>query len=294
MSAKHLLPPTEALLSLPIAERIQAVRESRWIGYPRARSILASLEDLLDSPTTHRMAGLLIVGESNNGKTRIINQFERSHPRQMCPESERTRIPVLVIQAPPSVDEGRLYTEIIHGMKAPFRAPARIDQRQHLAIRQMEIVGVRLLIIDEFHNALVARIQQRNAFLTAVRYLGNTLRIPIVCAGTKAAFNAVQTDPQLQNRLRPVELPRWQCNDEFRNLLSSFEKMVPLPQPSDLSTPETAKLIYTMTEGTIGEVADLVNRAAVFAIKNDKQRIDKRILQSVGYVPPSRRQRSAS
>src|SRR5258705_4845989 len=76
-------------------ERIQRVRSPRWIGYPTAQRILKRLEDLLTYPPTHRMPGLLIVGDTNNGKTMIINRFERLHPADDNPEDETIRLPVL-------------------------------------------------------------------------------------------------------------------------------------------------------------------------------------------------------
>src|SRR5258705_8898580 len=68
--ASHLSPAVRAALELSDEERIQRVRSPRWIGYPMAKRVLDRLEDLLTYPQTHRMPGLLLVGETNNGKTR--------------------------------------------------------------------------------------------------------------------------------------------------------------------------------------------------------------------------------
>ena len=75
-NASHLSPAVRAALELTAEERIQRVRSPRWIGYPMAKRILDRLEDLLTYPQTHRMPGLLLVGETNNGKTMIINRFQ--------------------------------------------------------------------------------------------------------------------------------------------------------------------------------------------------------------------------
>jgi len=56
-------------------ERIEKIRSSRWVGYTTAKKILDKLDDLLTHPKTHRMPNMLIVGETNNGKTMIVNRF---------------------------------------------------------------------------------------------------------------------------------------------------------------------------------------------------------------------------
>jgi ribosome biogenesis GTPase A len=60
-------------------ERIAKIRGGRWIRYARAEEITARLDQLLQLPTTHRMPHLLIIGETNNGKTALINYFLAQH-----------------------------------------------------------------------------------------------------------------------------------------------------------------------------------------------------------------------
>src|SRR2546423_1765777 len=67
----------------------------------------------------------------------------------------------------------------------------------------------RMLIIDEIHHVLAGSLLQQHNFLNTIKHLSNELQIPIVGVGTREAFNALQTDPQLANRFEPVFLPRW-------------------------------------------------------------------------------------
>src|SRR5260370_42318778 len=112
-NASHLSAGVIAALALSDEERIQRVRSPRWIGYPMAKRILDRLEDLLTYPQTHRMPGLLLVGETNNGKTMIINRFKRLHAAHDNPPGETIHLPVLIVQAPPTPSEGRLYDNIM-------------------------------------------------------------------------------------------------------------------------------------------------------------------------------------
>jgi hypothetical protein len=70
--AAHLNEAARAALDLPDEERIQNLRQPRWITYTRARHILNRLEELLLYPQTHRMPCALVIGETNNGKTALI------------------------------------------------------------------------------------------------------------------------------------------------------------------------------------------------------------------------------
>ena len=94
-------------------ERIAKIRGGRWIRYPLADRIGAKLEELLLLPKTHRMPNLLIVGETNNGKTAMLSRFVRQHPPQESDGGEvASGIPVIAIEAPPVPEERRFYAEI--------------------------------------------------------------------------------------------------------------------------------------------------------------------------------------
>lgn len=68
-----------------------------------------------------------------------------------------------------------------------------------------------------------------------LRCIGNRLRIPLVCAGTKDAYLAIRSDPQLENRFEPFPIPLWQAGKEFESLLASFIAILPLKKQSQLN-----------------------------------------------------------
>jgi GTPase SAR1 family protein len=55
------------------------------------------------------MPHLLIVGDTNAGKTLLANRFVQVHPADDNPAGEAAIVPVLAIQWPPGPDEGRFY-----------------------------------------------------------------------------------------------------------------------------------------------------------------------------------------
>lgn len=285
----HLKEEIVQHLDLPIEERIAKIRAPRWIGYPQSLRILAKLDDLLTYPKSHRMPNLLVFGDTNNGKTMLVNKFCRKHPPNDNPEGEAAIVPVLYVQAPPVPDEGRLYNSILEKLFAPFRPSDTTKKKEYQALKLLRYVGLKMLVIDEIHQILAGNLNKQRAFLNVIKYIGNELQVPIVGVGTKEAFRALQTDMQLSNRFEPAHLPRWKFDDDFRRLLISFERMIPLCEPSLLHKSPLASQIFDMSEGYIGEISRVITDAAVMAVKSGHEKIDNEILSGLDWCPPSER-----
>ncbi len=291
--AGHLGEASQSALELPDEERIRGLRQARWIGYTRAREILGRLEDLLLYPPLHRMPCLLVVGETNNGKTAIVNRFERLHPADDNASGDSIRVPVLTVQAPPVPEENRFYAGILDALGSPYRASESAARRQMQVLKVLRAAGLRLLIIDEVHHIVAGHIGKQRIFLNVLKYLANELRIPLVGVGTADAVRAIQTDPQLANRFEPVGLPKWELNREFQMLLASFESTLPLRKPSCLAGESIATRLLAMSEGTIGELSRILVAAAEEAIRSGRERIDEKTLRELGWQAPSERKHSA-
>ena len=72
----HLTTEARLIADLDDARRIAHLAEDHWIDYPRARQALHELERLLACPERTRMPGLLLHGESNIGKSMVM-QYRR-------------------------------------------------------------------------------------------------------------------------------------------------------------------------------------------------------------------------
>ena len=291
MKYPHLHKKTATYLDADTEERIWHIRSPHWIGYPQAEHILNKLEDLLVYPKIHRMPNLLIVGDTNNGKTMLAHRFLRKHPADQNLDGDSVLVPVLLVQAPPVPDEGRFYNTILDAIFAPYKSHDRIDKKQTQVIHLLKRMQTRMLIIDEIHHILAGSMNRQRAFLNVIKYLGNDLQIPIVGIGTKDAFRALQTDPQLSNRFEPAVLPRWNLDRNFLRLLVSFERMIPLKRPSELQTRELAVRLYNMSEGDIGELSRVLTEAAATAVQNETEQINHEVLDSIGWVTPTERKR---
>jgi len=165
----------------------------------------------------------------------------------------------------------------------------RKHELEQLALRVLRGVGTRVLMIDELHNMLGGTRTARGEFLNLLRWLGNELRIPIVGAGTRDAWLAIRTDPQLENRFEPFAPPPWQVGPDAARLLQGFATLLPLCRPSDLCSAELVRGVVARTGGTIGKVAALLRAAAEAAITGGEECITPAVLARFTYRGPGER-----
>nr|WP_246363373.1 TniB family NTP-binding protein [Deinococcus budaensis] len=269
-------------------DRNQHVLTPRWISYPQATAVLDRLQYVFDHPRMHRMPNLVIVGGSHNGKTLVAGRFVKRHPANHDLRAARTTIPVLMVDAPLTPDEGRLYDQLLDGFNAPYRLRDDPRAKRKQLKELLRESATRVLIIDEIHNMIAGYTAKQRLMLNALKDLSNDLRLPIVVVGTVAALRAIQTDPQYANRYERVSLPDWRYDDSFRMFLRQYETTLPLKRASGLADEALARRIHSLSEGLIGEVAKILAEAARMAISDGTEQIDARKLDNLPYyVSPS-------
>lgn len=296
---EHIHPDFRHVMALSDQERIAFMDQPRWVGNRVAKNILDLLQELFNKPIRHRMPNLLVVGDSNNGKTTIIRRFKR-----LCEQAPASRqgdapddnedgnvarpIPIILAEAPPTASEKGLYISILEQLWAPYRPSDSTPKLRYEVIHICQACKVRMLIIDEFHSLLTGTpIKQREA-MNALKFLCNELTIPIVGAGTRDAVLILHTDPQHASRFDVIALPLWSLNSEFQGLLAGFEQILPLKRPSRLHAPELAASLHAISEGNTGNVHRLLVECAVEAIRSGKEQIDQAIVEKKAWLRPTR------
>lgn len=284
----NLLPSVKEKLNLSIEERKEFLLEEKWITYPNAKEILDKLEFLYKHPKKSRMPCMLIVGETNNGKTSIINKFLKSH---LPYESEEVTItPILSVVAPETGSISDFFSKILQSLCVPYRNGDKINKKRELIDNYFKLSEIRMLIVDEIHNILVGAVSKQKAFMNSLKNLSTELQIPIVIVGIPDALHATNTDSQINNRFKPVALRKWQLDRTYLSLLASLEKILPLKNSSNLySIKELAEYIFDTSEGYIGEIIELITAASIYAIDNKIERIDIKVLKNCGFVKLSLR-----
>lgn len=285
----HLSPKTRAMLERPIDERVAYIQKDSWIPYPHGNEILRQLEDLLRHPKCERMPNLAISARTNNGKTRLLRYFMSLHKSSDNPNGGAILVPALYLQCPGVPDEARLYDAILSKLCKRFRPSATAREKLPMVIDVLREIDLKLLIIDEANYTESGGVGSQKTFLNALRYLGGELQISIATAGTEEMMRVIRTVPAVENRFVPAFLPLWDCDDDYRKLLASFERLLPLEYPSGLAGEMLSTLIHARTGGTIGELKMLLAAAAEYAMRNSIGRITKAGVDACGYVSPTKR-----
>lgn len=276
------------ILGMSDEERISFLDAPRWIGYDAANRVVQTLRGLMDKPVRPRMPNLLVVGESNNGKTTIVRRFFELHGEGYVDDDADPVKPVILTEAPPSADEKGMYIAVLERFWAPYRVTDSTTALRYQVIHQLRTCRTRILAIDEFHSLLAGTAVKQREVMNALKLLSNELMIPIVGIGTREAVLVLHTDPQHASRFDVLSLPLWELNKNFQKLLASFEKILPLKQPSRLHQPELAATLHTISAGNLGDLHRLIQECAIEAIKSGKEHIDKKLVESKAWVRPTR------
>lgn len=287
----HLAPNARKMLERSAKDRVDYVKKDAWIPYDAATEILDRLEDLLTHPKVARMPFLAICSKSNNGKTRLLEHFLEQHQADDNASGDAIHVPVLRIQCPGVPDEARLYDEIFRRVFVRVRPSMSVRDKQTVVFGTLSDIKVKMLVVDEANFAESGTVAKQKAFLNALRALSIELKIPIAMAGTEEMMRVIRTIPAFENRAIPVYLPVWECDREFRELLASFEAIIPLKFPSMLSKKKFAILLHSRCEGTIGELKLLLGKLTEWAIKSGEERITEEMVDRCGYTSPSIRRR---
>lgn len=274
--------------------RIDEVLKERWIGYTRSTEILKSLELLFRFHKSSRMQNVLIMGESNNGKTTIARKFLNSHPPYLRTIEEKesgcmfevvTR-PVIMVQCPHIPNEKRLYYEILDQLNLPYRKTTKAEYLQKTVINALKDMDTRVLILDEVHHILSGSPAKQREFLNLLKYLSNTAYISIVALGTNEASFALKAEKQLDTRFDKMIIPRWKYDSDFIRLLMTIEKILPLEKESNLAEESISKELFRMSNGILGEVVKISRLAAIEAIESGVEKITPQLLKKLNYNSP--------
>lgn len=288
---EHVHPELRTYLSLTPLERLSLSIRFPPANYPLADRHLKRMLDYATMPQVDRMPCGLIFGPSNNGKTTILKQFEVLFTKQTLSVSPEKRQAWVSVLAPPHADEARLCMEILTALHAPLARTSTAREVSTDAQFHLQSAGVQLLIIDEFQHFITGTRAQVRVAMNAVKNLSTKLQICVIGCGLPTAFNAIHSDPQVENRFYPMELPAWTYTEEFKRLLTSLEARLLLREPSNLSAASLARVIHTRTSGLLGEVVTLLAAAYVVVLHEGRESISAKDLAAADYLGPDERRK---
>ncbi|MDO9006077.1 MAG: TniB family NTP-binding protein [Aquabacterium sp.] len=270
------------------ADRINYIRQDKFILYKAASEILADLKDLLTHPPRHRMPCRLIIAETNNGKTNLIRKFIELHPGDPNVDGECIKLPIIHVELV-EPDDKHLYQQILKAVFADFPPKGNASERREQALTILKKIKPKLLIIDEANNIISGSVNKQRACLNAIKHISNEAGISVVATGTEAAVHGFRTDSQIENRFENRYLPKWNDGRDLISFLSTYEGNLPLKEKSRIWQDSMRSIILLRSEGTIGEIAKFLEAAAIYAIRNKIEQITPEVLNACGYVSPKAR-----
>ena len=274
----HLETGVWSYLDEPEERRINRLYMPKWVSYPHASEALARMEHLLRYPACGRMPSMLLYGDSDIGKTMIVEKFVRDHPNICNQFGEVDSRDILRLQMPPKPSDRRLYAQIIEGLDGQTPFARRGFDLEILCLRLLHRKPPRVMIIDEIHHLLAGTVREQRQLLNQLKFLSNELRMSVVAVGTTDAMFAMQADPQIASRFEPFALPRWKESSGLRDFVVSFGRLLPLHKPSAFGEQDMIRKLMAYSGGLTGRIAGLMAQAAELAIRQGTESISLDLL----------------
>jgi len=277
---ENLSPQLRKYLDLSDEERIFFIQKDKWIDYPDANKILAKIEDIYNAPKSIRSRGMLLYGDSNNGKSAILKRFYRKFAKDEYVDEDGDLIhimPIVYVIAEASSDELIMFTEILSSMNVPVNHKEKVSKKKEEAVFYLNLMKTKLIIIDEIQNVLHGPHNKMAQLITSLKTLNNKTGIPIILAGTQDAMSAISIDNQTKSRFKPYELPLWNNDENFLRFIATMEAMLPLKKASNIfKNYELLSYLHGLSKGCIGEAIDILKDASIYAIRTKSERITKK------------------
>lgn len=282
---ENLSPQLKKYLDLTDEERIYFIQKDKWINYPAADKILLKIEDIFNAPKSIRSRGMLLYGDSNNGKSAILKRFYKKFSKDEYLDEDGDLVhlmPIVYVISEPSSDESVMFSGILSSMNVPINYKEKVDKKKEEAIYYLNLMKTKLIIIDEIQNVLHGPHNKMTQLITSLKTLNNKTGIPIILAGTHDAMSAISIDNQTKSRFKPYELPLWNNDENFLRFVVTMEAMLPLKKASNIYKDyELLSYIHGLSKGCIGEVIDILKDASIYAIRSKSERITKKEIKEI-------------
>ncbi len=277
----HLLQEFRPIMDLCDAERLAFIK-SRWIDYELSENLF---EQLYAKLCGHRdVPDFFIVGESRMGKSSLVDRFIAVHGAEYVNEDGCRVRPIIKVEvSKPSLR--MFYCSILNCSNSPFNPDASEMKLRYKVESLLTSSQTKMLIIDEIQTVANGTSRQVADFMNEIKCLTNTLKLAVVGVGMPSANKLLMLERQYAARFVTVELPVWAPSVGFRQLLKGFESWLPLKQPSNLASKETAALILKRSQGITGYVEEILFHSARKAIETGKEKIDLELLEKYQWSP---------
>ena len=155
-----------------------------------------------------------------------------------------------VVQTREGAGLAHFYASILRAFRAPTGNSRDVGRKAEQVDHLLDGLKPKILIFDEFHNALRGRSRDVEAVLAFLRRIGRQFDISPVLIGEVAVYDFINATDEMASRFELLAAPRWRYDEEFLALLDSLEGALPLARRSDLSEEKLAREIFRLSEGS--------------------------------------------
>jgi hypothetical protein len=267
-------------ISLPsVIERSNAalIRSPRFKELHKSITECQELSKISDEPQC-----MTLEGKPGAGKSTLVKDYASAFPREETPEG--SIIPVFYLETPSPVTVKGLAAKMLEALGDPaankgtlWSMNSRLDQ----FIRECH---VELVIMDDFHHLIDRKtklVLEEVSDWLKVRI--KETKVPFLVVGIEDTIEIIlQTNHQLsrlfaaRETLRPFlfDLTNQKSIREFSLFIEYAEKAIEMQLASPPNRTEMLYRIYYATDGIVGNIMNLIRRAALISRQKSKETLD--------------------
>ena len=271
--------------SAELAARIEHIEAKRFVQHSRAKGYLDKFEELL---TTKKPKFYLVTGVSGSGKSELAEQFIRNHPVDMHGTPDAAILPAIHATMPEKGSLSEFGEEILDAMMHESTSSTTAMEKMRMARKLTKSLNVKVVFLDEIqHLSLggpINREQVRNGLKRYLKECGAS----VIALGIPEGLGIIHHEPQLRRHFKTLTLPAWQADEEGRSLLHKLETDFGLAKGAHIAHHETlSREVFDMAEGVLAHVVEILQDAAIVAVKTGTEQITREIIRSLGWVKHS-------
>lgn len=278
----HLAEAVIAWLDKTDEERIARILSDIEIIHPTLHGLINEADWLVREPRRQRARGIVLTGSQGCGKSVFAKIVQDRYPLDgpAASPDDRPKPKALLIQMSGARRTKAVLSRILEATKVPVSKSITISDRELLVVETLRRLNCGVLILDEMQDILQAPESEQVRVLEIIKFLMNTLSLPILAIGPPSAGEAFRADPNLQARFEVLSIPPWEAGDDFKQFLEALEQHLPLRKPSGLASVEMQKALVKLTGGNLDATLTRVRIAAVNAVVDGTERITIKALEA--------------
>lgn len=235
--------------------------------------------------------GIAVSGAAGMGKSTALlligKRHEKAERRRLNRTTDTAFAPVVYAVIPPATTPKMLMQAFAHwlGLPVPPKATAQTLTEQIVTV--LRTLGTSLVIVDEVHNLRTNR-QTGAEAASALKQFADRLDATFLHAGIDLPATdlfAGNMGRQIKARMivhqmRPYGIGSKADREAWTDLVLGVEDLLPLAAHPAESLAEESTYLWDRTGGSIGALRALLSDAAIGAIIDGTEKIDRRCLES--------------